>query len=225
MAAMVESVCGTKEIRRAYDAWSHIYGGVAAPLEYGPRMRAVELAHLKPHEKVLEVGIGPGLILLEILKRVDRANLVYGVDLSWKMLQKSRQSVRRAGYSNVSLEEADTRCLPFADRVFDVVYSSYMLDILAIPDILLALKEFKRVLKGAGRVVLVNLSKQSPEKHTFVEWLYQWLPAAWVPYVLGGCRPVILADLVRDAGFCDVQRKFIGGLMSSEIVAARASSA
>jgi len=221
---MVESVCGTREIRRAYDLWSHIYSTVAAPLEHGPRKLALELLNIQRHEKVLEVATGPGQILLEILKRVDRTSWVYGVDLSRTMLEKCRRRVDGAGYNNLSLAEADTRQLPFADRVFDVVYSSYVLDILSVQDILAALKEFRRVLKGSGRVILVNLSKPSPQSRTWVEYLYEWLPATWVPYVLGGCRPVLLADLVSDAGFSGVQRKFIGGLMSSEIVAARAST-
>jgi demethylmenaquinone methyltransferase/2-methoxy-6-polyprenyl-1,4-benzoquinol methylase len=114
--------------------------------------------------------------------------------------------------------------LPFTDRAFDVVYSSYMLDILSVQDIIVALKEFRRVLKGSGRVILVNLSKQSPQSRTWVECLYRCLPATWLPYVLDRCRPVLLADLVCDAGSSGVQRKFIGGLISSEIVAARASS-
>jgi demethylmenaquinone methyltransferase/2-methoxy-6-polyprenyl-1,4-benzoquinol methylase len=114
--------------------------------------------------------------------------------------------------------------LPFADQSFDVVYSSYVLDILSIKDILIALKEFRRVLKCSGRVVLVNLSKEGPQRHTLVEYLYRCLPATWVPYILGGCRPVLLRDLVCDAGFSGVEREFIGGLMSSEIVTARASS-
>lgn len=225
MTPIVDSVCGSKEIRRAYDLWSHIYGKVAAPLERGPRKLALELASIQPEEKVLEVAVGPGQILLEILKRVNRTNLVYGVDLSWNMLEQSRRRAHRAGYSNVSLGEADTRQLPFADHAFDVVYSSYVLDILSVHDILSALKEFRRVLKGRGRVVLVNLSKRGLPNRTWVEFLYRWMPATWVPYVLGGCRPVILNDLVCDAGFSSVERKFIGGLMSSEIVTARASSA
>jgi hypothetical protein len=94
-----------------------------------------------------------------------------------------------------------------------------------VRDIIIGLKEFRRVLKGRGRVVLVNLSKNSPPSRTWVEYLYRWLPTTWVPYVLGGCRPVLLKDLVCDAGFSSVERKFIGGLMSSEIVTARASSA
>jgi ubiquinone/menaquinone biosynthesis C-methylase UbiE len=223
-APSVEPVRGAKEIRRAYDLWSYIYSEVAAPLEHGPRKLALELLKIQRHEKVLEVATGPGQILLEILKRVDRTNFVYGLDLSWKMLEKSQRRVQSAGYNNLSLAEADTRQLPFADRAFDVVYSSYVLDILSVQDILAALKEFRRVLRGSGRVVLVNLSKQSPQSRTWVEYLYKWLPATWVPYVLGGCRPVLLAELVRDAGFSGVQRKFIGGLMSSEIVAARAPS-
>jgi len=59
-------------------------------------------------QKVLEVGVGPGQILLEVPRRVDRTNWVYGLDLSWMMLAKARQCVRRAGYGNVSLEEADS---------------------------------------------------------------------------------------------------------------------
>ena len=219
---ILDSVCGAKEIRRAYDLWSHIYGEVAAPLEHGPRKLALELARIQPQEKVLEVGIGPGQILSEILKRVDRTALVCGVDLSWKMLEKSRRQARRAGYNNVGLEEADARQLPFVDQAFDVVYSSYVLDILSLQGIIVALKEFRRVLKASGRVALVNLSKQSPMSRTWVEYLYKWLPATWVPYVLGGCRPVLLEDLVRDAGFSGVERKFIGGLMSSEIITGRA---
>jgi demethylmenaquinone methyltransferase/2-methoxy-6-polyprenyl-1,4-benzoquinol methylase len=223
-APIVEPVRGAKEIRRAYDLWSYIYSGVAAPLEHGPRKRALELANIQPHEKVLEVATGPGQILLEILKRLDRTNIAYGVDLSWKMIEKCGRLVHGAGYHNLSLTEADTRQLPFADQTFDVVYSSYTLDILSVQDILAALKEFRRVLKGSGRVMLVNLSKQSPQSRTWVEYLYEWLPATWVPYLLGGCRPVFLADLAREAGFSSVQRKFVGGLMSSEIVSASASS-
>ena len=78
------------------------------------------------------------------------------------------------------------------------------------------------MLKRSGRLILVNLSKQSPPSRTWVEYLYRWLPATWVPYLLGDCRPVLLDDSVRDAGFSSVERKFIGGLMSSEIVTARA---
>jgi ubiquinone/menaquinone biosynthesis C-methylase UbiE len=223
VAPIIESVCPTREIRRAYDLWSHIYGRVAAPLERGPRKLALELARVQPQEKVLEVGTGPGQILLEILKRVDRTNLVCGVDLSWNMLERSRRRAHRAGYRNVGLEEADGRQLPFVDQAFDVVYSSYLLDILSVEGILGALKEFRRVLKGRGRVALVNLSKPGPRSRTWVEYLYRWLPANWVPYVLGGCRPVLLEDLVRNAGFSGVERRFIGGLMSSEIVVAQAS--
>jgi demethylmenaquinone methyltransferase/2-methoxy-6-polyprenyl-1,4-benzoquinol methylase len=112
--------------------------------------------------------------------------------------------------------------LPFADQTFDVVYSSYVLDILSAEDITVALSEFRRVLKRNGRLILVNLSKQNPLSRTWVEYLYRWLPATWVPYLLGGCRPVLLGDPVRDAGFSSVERRFIGGLMSSEIVTARA---
>lgn len=218
---VVESVCETAAIRRAYDLWSSVYGEVAAPLEHGPRLLALELARIQPHEKVLEVAVGPGHVLLEILKRVNRTNVIYGIDLSWKMLEKSRRRALRAGYKNACLVEADTRQLPFGNQTFDILYSSYAVDILGLHDITCALSEFRRVLKRGGRAVLVNLSKNSSNSRTWVEWLYQLLPATWVPYLLGGCRPVLLADLLHQTGFIAIERKFIGGLMSSEIVTAR----
>lgn len=220
-ADLVESVCKAESIRRAYDLWSSVYGEVAAPLEGGPRLLALELARIQPHEKVLEVAVGPGHILLEILKRVNRTSVIYGIDLSWKMLEKSRRRALGTGYKNACLVEADTRQLPFGDRTFDILYSSYALDILGLHDITCALSEFRRVLKMGGRVVLVNLSKKCSKSRTWVERLYQLLPATWVPYLLGGCRPVLLADLLNQAGFTAIERKFIGGLMSSEIVTAR----
>jgi ubiquinone/menaquinone biosynthesis C-methylase UbiE len=114
--------------------------------------------------------------------------------------------------------------LPFSDHIFDVVYSSYMLDIFSLQDLATALTGFRRVLKLRGRVVLVNLSKEHPQQRTWVEMLYRLLPASWVPYLLGGCRPMLLQDLVREAGFREAERTFIGGMMSSEIVTARAFS-
>jgi hypothetical protein len=54
-----------------------------------------------------------------------------------------------------------------------------------------------------------------------MERLYLWLPGAWVPYLLGSCRPVFMEDLVKAQGFIEVKREFLRDLTHSEIVAAR----
>jgi hypothetical protein len=65
--------------------------------------------------------------------------------------------------------------------------------------------------------VLLNMSKadQAPTRR---ELLYQKLPAKLVLYLMGGCRPVLMEQPTRDAGFQAVTRTFVGGKAPSEIV-------
>jgi hypothetical protein len=72
--------------------------------------------------------------------------------------------------------------------------------------------------------VLVNMSKRDDTSLTAFERLYTRLPARWVPYLFGGCRPVLTEQFARDAGFCKVRREFMPHIMPSEIVVAHAPS-
>lgn len=218
---MIEAVAPTDDIRRAYNLYSHFYGKLAAPLERKARLLGLERARIQPREKVLEVAVGPGATFLEIVRRIDPSNVVYGVDLSPKMLAATRRLLRGEGYANIDLREADARALPFRENTFDVLYNSYMFDLLPLADMPAVLAEFKRVLKPQRRLVLVNFSKHGSSTPTFYERLYEWLPKRSVPYLLGGCRPVVMEEFVRRAGFSQVEREFINGVIPSEIVLAK----
>lgn len=208
---IIEAPVEVDRIRKKYDWASEIYF-LAAPLEKKARMRGIELADIKPNDKVLEVAVGIGLSFLEILKRVDRENAVYGLDLSPAMLEKTRKLAIKHGYSNFDLREGDARHLPFPDETFDVLYNSYMLDLIPLADFSVVLKEFYRVLKKSGRLVLVNLGKKDSAP-VFYEKLYNLSPYFW-----GGCRLVLMESYVKQIGFRDVKREIIKTLMTSEIV-------
>jgi len=216
---MIEAPIRVSTIQRAYDLWSRFYGFIVVPMEKRPRLRGLELAAIQPQDRVLEVAVGTGAALLEILKRVDEANIVYGVDLSPRMLEKTRRAIAKAGFTNVNLREGDARSLPFDDNSFDVLFNSYMLDLIPLDDMPIVLGEFWRVLKNGGRLVLVNMSKD--REITLWERLYQATPPRLVPYLYGGCRPVLMAEHVRAAGFRDVQREFIKNIIPSEVVVGR----
>jgi len=218
---MIEAVGTTDQIQRAYDLWSTVYARIAGPLERGPRLRALELASIQPADTVLEVGVGTGAIFLEILGRVKETKFVSGIDLSSKMLHKTRQLIQDRGCRNAGLYQADVRQLPFQSNTFDIVYSSYLLDLLELRDIPRALNEFARVLKPGGRLVLVNLSREDADRISWMERLYLWLPATWVPFLLGSCRPVFMETFLQSQGFIAVQREFIRHITHSEIVTAR----
>ncbi len=197
---IIEAPVETGKIRSTYSWMSKIYF-LAALLEKGPRTRSIELARLQPTDKVLEVAVGVGYSFVEILKRVDRANTVYGVDLTPAMLEKTRALATKSGYTNFDLKEADARRLPFPDETFDVLLNSYMLDLVPIGDFPVVLNEFRRVLRNDGRLVLLNLTKKD-ERPVFFEQVYRR-----IPYLLGGCRPVLMETFAREAGFRDVTRE------------------
>lgn len=218
---MIEAVAPTEAIRRAYDYASAFYGAIFAPIERKPRLRGVELANIQATDCVLEVAFGTGATLVELVKRVERSNIVYGVELSSKMLAKARQVVKAAGYDNINLQIADSHHLPFPDEMFDVLYNSYMFDLMSLDDMPIILAEFRRVLKPGGRLALVNMSKQDDTRLNVYERLYTHLPQSLVPYLFGGCRPVLLQSLVEAAGFHHLRREYMRHTMPSEIIIAQ----
>ena len=198
---MIEARLSTSKIKKIYNFASRFYF-LLSRIERKPLARGIELAQIKPDEKVLEVAVGPGLMFLEILKRVDQNNVVHGIDLSPRMLDKTKKSATKNGFSNFDLREGDARRLPFPDETFDVLYNGYMFDLVPLADLRVILEEFYRVLKKGGRIVLVNFSKEN-NSPIFTETLYRFVPSLWL-----GCRPVLMETFVEQAGFGDVKREF-----------------
>lgn len=216
---MIDAPVRVSSIRSAYNLWSVFYGSIVVPMERKPRLRGIELAAIQPQDRILEVAVGTGAALLEMLKRVDKANVVQGVDLTPGMLEKARRTVTKAGFANTELRLGDARSLPFEDNTFDVLFNSYMLDLIPLADMPAVLGEFRRVLKKDGRLVLVNMSKE----HGITLWerLYSATPARLVPYLYGGCRPVLMEGYAKAIGFREVRREFVKNIISSEVLVAR----
>lgn len=208
---IIEAPLKADRIREIYNFASNFYA-LANPFEKKARMRGIELADIKPSDKVLEVAIGLGYSFLEILKRIDKENAAFGIDLSPSMLAKAKKLLVQNGYSNFNLQEGDARRLPFPDETFDVIYNSYMLDLIPLADIPTVLKEFHRTLKKGGRLVLVNFSKKDASP-VFMESLYKISPDLWF-----GCRPVLMESFVKQSGFKNVAREFLKVPLPSEIV-------
>ena len=216
----VDAKATGERILRYYDAISSVYALLASPFERRAIMAGLDLAHIAPGDEVLEVAVGAGGAFVEILRRARSESSVHGVDLSPKMVETTRRRARRAGFPDADVAVADARRLPFPDASFDVLFNSFMLDLVPFADIPEVLAEFKRVLKPGGRMVLVNLSKADQEAHTWWETLYRRAPAGVASYVLGGCRPVIAESFVQDAGFGGTERRLMPGPMFAELVLA-----
>lgn len=207
----------SKKARRLYDFLSPFYEYLTR-YESLSKERGLEVAEIKSGYVVLEVGFGTGRTLIESAVRVGKDGMVYGTDISPKMLEKARKRVKKHKLTKkVDLQLGDARKLPYKEEVFDVVFNSYMLDLVDTPEISKVLVEFKRVLKPGGRLVLVNLSKGESwySNMKLYEWIYSKCPS-----LLGGCRPVLTRSFIEELGFKIVKREFLmaGRVIPSEIV-------
>lgn len=219
---MIEASSPSRQIRRVYDLWSFGYDFIAGPFERAATTAGLAKAALQPHETVLEVAVGAGNAFLDICARAGPESIDCGVDISPKMLAKTRRRLQRAGFTNAALFEANARQLPFADKTFDCAFNAYMLDLIRLAELPIVLSEFFRVLKPGGRLVLVNFSKATTDERTWWERLYQSLPRSCAAYLLGGCRPVVVRSLVEQTGFVEIERDFRPNqFLPTEIVTAR----
>ena len=220
MTALMEQTITRRQVQRFYDRLGKRYE-LAEGFESTAKRRGLQVLHLVPGLKVVEIGIGTGLTYLELLTRVSPGGFVTGLDLSPVMLWISRRrAMLRRGEQRPALVLGDALRLPYADNSFDRLFSSYTLDLLPLEDIPMVLSEFFRVLQPGGRMALVGMTE--PEG-----LLSQGLIGAWralyqvEPAWLGGCRPLRLRPFVEAAGFTFVQRWYVSQWgVPSEVVSA-----
>jgi ubiquinone/menaquinone biosynthesis C-methylase UbiE len=207
-----------KRIRDLYDFLSYVYDFFTG-YEEGARKRALAIADVREAFKVLDVGCGTGKALIEFAK-VTTTGEVCGLDISLRMIEKTRKLLpSHVLWDQVHLVLGDAAHCPFRDDGFDLVFNSYMLDLIDVSMIPKVLSEFRRVLKATGRVVLVSLTRGSKwyDNMRWYEWIYKHNPA-----LLGGCRPVVLEPYLRQIGFDEIEGYFMhaGHIMSTKILSA-----
>jgi phosphatidylethanolamine/phosphatidyl-N-methylethanolamine N-methyltransferase len=136
--------------RRAYAVYAPIYDRVFGLVFHRGRTATARRLAAKPGERVLEVGVGTGLMLPLYPSHCE----VVGVDFSAEMLGKARDRVTAENLRNVRLQRMDARRLAFPDGSFDAVVAAYV--VTAVPDYRSVLAEIVRVCRPGGRVILTN---------------------------------------------------------------------
>lgn len=198
-----------REARRHFDGVADRYDWIMGVWELPANRRALRHLALPAGAKVLELGVGTGLGLCALLDRLPRDARVVAVDTSVAMLARAARRLRRRGLSGrVTLLRADARALPVAAGAFDAVYSSFLLDLLAVDGRREALAEARRALGPAGTVHFVVMDAEAPRAGDRVlSALYAAGYARWNPVWMAlcdgyapHCRPVRLAALLEEAG-------------------------
>lgn len=111
----------------------------------------LEMADLRPGERVLDVACGTGLVSVPAARAVGPAGEVLGTDLSDVMVETSRARADAAGVGHARFERMGAEELDVPDGAFDVALCA--LGLMYVPDPPLAMREMLRVLRPGGRSV------------------------------------------------------------------------
>lgn len=144
--------------------WASFYDAVAWLLSLGKgraiRQATVELAQIKPGDRVLDVGCGTGDLTMAAKALAGPSGEVYGTDAAPEMIDIARRKAARAGV-DVTFQIDLIENITFPDNQFDVVLSSLMMH--HLPDDLKreGLAEIYRVLKPGGWILIVDMESSS----------------------------------------------------------------
>lgn len=119
--------------------------------------------------KILYVGVGGGMELLQFSYFSRQKNGVIGVDVVDEMLQACQDNFTEAEQQNewfkkdfVQLKQGDALALPLADSSVDVAAQNCLFNIFKQDELKQALKEMYRVLKPQGRLVMSDPICEQP---------------------------------------------------------------
>ena len=107
------------------------------------------LKHIKPEEKVLEVGCGEGILSILAAKKGAK---VTAIDISEPNLQAAKKYALNESLNDIEFIEADAENLPFEDNSFDTGIADNVLE--HLPSFERGLAEIKRVTKKRAIIAL-----------------------------------------------------------------------
>ena len=138
------------------------------------RKQTVRLAKLKAADVVVDVACGTGdltIAFARALQKLGSAGPVLGVDYTHAMLPIARDKAEASSLdSRVVFVQADALALPLDDSSCDVISIAFGLR--NVQDAPAALREFRRVLRPGGRLLVLEFCTPSNPLIRFANDLY-----------------------------------------------------
>jgi demethylmenaquinone methyltransferase/2-methoxy-6-polyprenyl-1,4-benzoquinol methylase len=223
-----------QDVTALFDRTAVHYEWICQVMSFGSgqfyRRQALARAGLSPAMKVLDVATGTGMVARAAGDLVAHPRQVVGLDPSRGMLIESRK------WNPYALVQGLGEILPFRNECFDFVSNGYGLR--HVPDLDETFREYRRVLKPGGRILLLEMSRPRSRSAFHVSRLYlgKLVPIVarlgtrsndaallmkhfWATIAACVSPEVILAALNR-SGFREAEHRVILGILS-EYVARR----
>jgi ubiquinone/menaquinone biosynthesis C-methylase UbiE len=177
------------------DAYDCFMGRYSTPL--APQL--ADLAGVRPGQRVLDVGCGPGALTAELVARLG-IDAVVAADPSEPFVE----AVRRR-HPGVQVAVAGAEQLPFDDGVFDAALAQLVVSFMADP--VAGLTEMRRVTRGGGVVAACVWDHGGGRTPMAAFWqaVHAIDPDAPDETGQAGAREGHLAELFEAAGMSDVE--------------------
>lgn len=163
----------------------------------GQRARFVQLLGPRPGERILDVGLGPGLLAADLAAMVGEGGRAAGIDRSQDMVDMSKARCAEFGWTDFRV--ADATDLPFEDGSFDAVTATQVYEY--VEDLPKALAEAHRVLRPGGRLFVLDTDWDSVCWATDDRARMRRVLDAWDAHLHDPHLPANLGPMLRDAGF------------------------
>lgn len=157
----------------------------------------VEMAKIKPGDRILDVGCGTGDLTLTAKHYAGASGSAYGIDASPEGIDLARKKAERIGSGTV-FEVGLIEEIPYPDAMFDVVISRLVIH--HLPDDLrhTGFAEIFRVLKPGGLLVLADFK---PPANPI---LFHIASALVGHRMMMASSVEALPSMLTEAGFADV---------------------
>jgi len=110
---------------------------------------------LRPGQRVLEIGPGPGRLLIPAAKRVQPEGEAVGIDIQPAMIERLKARANQAGVTNLKAIPGDATIPHVPEASFDLVFLCAALG--EIPDRAAAMAQSFRALKPQGVLSITEI--------------------------------------------------------------------
>ena len=119
-----------------------------------PPTRLLSLLRVRPDDVVVDFGCGPGFYAIPLARIATRT---IGIDVSTRMLERLRDNCKKDAVK-VEMLQSDGTSIDLEDDSIDLILTVHVFH--EIEKRTEVLSEFSRILRGSGRLVIVERTKE-----------------------------------------------------------------